>query len=173
MGLTRARCLLAVGGLVASGVMAGTVLAAAPASAGSASAGSASAGSASAGSASAGSASAGPAMTTQVALINYCGDHGRVRPASEDLPGCMPSSEYLSKLTWASWRSVAYGSGVFRVNDCTPTCAQGTYVSYPILTVLWRAEPWPGHTGHSYFSRLTVIFTGSHHPSGPTAQTLA
>jgi hypothetical protein len=61
---------------------------------------------------------------------------------------------------------------VFRVNNCTPSCAQGTYVNYPILTVLWRAEPWPEHDGRAYFSRLTVIFTGAHHPHGPAAQTL-
>ena len=72
----------------------------------------------------------------------------------------MPFNEYGSGLKWTHWRSVAYGSGVFRVNNCTPSCAQGTYVNYPILTVLWRAEPWPGHAGHDYFSRMTVIFTG-------------
>ena len=105
-------------------------------------------------------------------LINYCSDHGKVRPSTEDLPGCMPSNEYLAGLKWTSWRSVAYGSGVFRVNNCTPTCAQGKYVSYPILTVLWRAEPWPGHAGRDYFSRVTVIFTGAHHPHGPPPQTL-
>lgn len=142
-----ARLLLAVGGLAASGTVAGTVLAAAPAS-------------------------AGPAAAQPVALINYCSGHGTVRPAQEDLPGCMPSNEYLARLRWTSWGSVAYGRGVFRVNNCTPSCAQGTYINYPILTVLWRAEPWPGHAGRDYFSRLTVIFTGSHHPHGPAAQTL-
>src|SRR5271165_3012502 len=115
MRLTRVRCLLAAAGLVACGTVAGTLVVAAPAS-------------------------AVPA-TTQVALVNYCSDHGNVRPATEDLPGCMPSNEYLSALKWTSWRSVAYGSGVFRVNNCTPSCAQGTYVGYPILIVLWRGEP--------------------------------
>ncbi len=141
------RVLLAIAGLVASGTAAGTVLAAAPAS-------------------------AVPAAARPVVLINYCSDHGKVRPVTEDLPGCMPSNEYLAGLKWTSWGSVAYGGGVFRVNNCTPTCAQGKYVSYPILTVAWRAKPWPGHTGREYFSRMTVIFTGAHHPHGPAAQTL-
>jgi hypothetical protein len=105
-------------------------------------------------------------------LINYCGNHGLVKPATEDLPGCMPSNEYLAGLTWTSWGSTAYGHGVFKVNNCTPSCATGHYVNYPILTVLWRAIPWPGHTGHSFFSRLTVIFTGATHPRGPAAQTI-
>ncbi len=146
MRLTRTRVMLAIGGLVAAGTVAGALLPAA-------------------------SAAAVPAAARQVVLIDYCGDHGKVRPATEDLPGCMPSNEYLASLKWTSWRSVAYGSGVFRVNDCTPTCAQGKYVSYPILTVLWRAERWPGHAGRDYFSRLTFIFTGAHHPHGPAAQT--
>lgn len=30
------------------------------------------------------------------------------------------------------------------------------------LTVLWRARPWPQHTGRAYFTRLTWIYTGSH-----------
>ena len=49
-------------------------------------------------------------------------------------------SELVTGLTWTSWRPVAFGSGVLKVNDCTPSCAQGKYISYPILTVLWRAR---------------------------------
>jgi hypothetical protein len=148
MRFTRARIFLTAGTLAAAGAMAGAVITALPASAGTA--------------------------TTQVSLINYCNHHGNVRPATEDLPGCMTSSEFLSGLKWTSWRSVAYGSGVFRVNNCTPSssCGPSMFSKYPILTVLWRAEPWPGHSGHKYFSRLTVIFDGKAHPHGPSAQTI-
>jgi hypothetical protein len=48
--------------------------------------------------------------------------------------------------------------------------AQGKYISYPILTVLWRAEPWPGHSG-DYFSRLTWIFTSTRPAHVPVNQT--
>jgi len=58
-----------------------------------------------------------------------------------------------------------------KVNDCTPTCAQGTYVKYPILAVLWRAKPWPRHPGQEYFSRLTWIFTAQRPGHAPAAQT--
>jgi hypothetical protein len=148
MRFTRARIFLTAGTLAATGAMAGAIITALPASAG--------------------------ASTSQVSLINYCNDHGKVRPGGEDLPGCMPSSEFLSGLKWTSWRSVAYGSGVFRVNNCTPSssCGPSMFTKYPILTVLWRAEPWPGHPGHKYFSRLTVIFDGKAHPHGPSAQTI-
>ena len=114
---------------------------------------------------------AGPASagSSQVVLVD-CHGAGQVRPAGYDI-GCMPSSELVTGLTWTSWRSVAFGSGTLKVNDCTPTCAQGTYVKYPILVVLWRAVSWPKHAGRAYFSRLTWIFTANRPAHIPTAQT--
>ena len=116
---------------------------------------------------------AGPASagSSQVVLVN-CNGAGPVRPAGYDI-GCMPSNELVTGLTWTSWRSVAFGSGMLKVNDCTPTCAQGTYVKYPILAVLWRAKPWPRHPGQEYFSRLTWIFTAQRPGHAPAAQTFA
>jgi hypothetical protein len=104
-----------------------------------------------------------------VVLVN-CAGAGQVRPAGYDI-GCMPSSELVVGLKWTSWRSAAFGSGVLKVNDCTPTCAQGTYIKYPILVVLWRARPWPRHAGREYFSRLTWIFTAQRPGHTPAAQT--
>jgi len=114
---------------------------------------------------------AGPASagSSQAVLVN-CNGAGQVRPAGYDI-GCMPSNELVTGLTWTSWRSVAFGSGMLKVNDCTPTCAQGTYVKYPILAVLWRAKPWPRHPGQEYFSRLTWIFTAQRPGHAPAAQT--
>jgi len=114
---------------------------------------------------------AGPASagSSQAVLVN-CNGVGQVRPAGYDI-GCMPSNELVTGLTWTSWRSAAFGSGILKVNDCTPTCAQGTYVKYPILAVLWRARPWPRHPGREYFSRLTWIFTTQRPAHTPAAQT--
>ena len=115
---------------------------------------------------------AGPASaagSSQPVLVN-CNGVGQVRPAGYDI-GCMPSNELVTGLAWTSWRSAAFGSGILKVNDCTPTCAQGTYVKYPILAVLWRAKPWPRHTGREYFSRLTWIFTAQRPAHAPAAQT--
>jgi hypothetical protein len=143
MRRTRAYLVLAFAVLAVAGTVAGTALAATTPAAGS----------------------------TKVVLINYCTGKGHVEPGSTDLPGCMPSSEYLTGLKWVSWKTVGYGSGKFAINDCIPTCANGKYIKYPILTVLWRAKPWPKHAGKAYFSRLTVIFTGKP-PKGPSAQTI-
>ena len=114
---------------------------------------------------------AGPASAAprQVVLVS-CGGAGQVRPAGYDI-GCMPSQELVTGLAWTSWRSAAFGSGILKVNDCAPTCAQGSYVKYPILVVLWRARPWPGHPGRVYFSQLTWIFTAQRPAHAPAAQT--
>ncbi len=149
MRFTRARIFLTAGTLAAAGAMAGAIVAAAACTA------------------------AGKRRRPGF-LVNYCNRTTAASGPHQDLPGCMTSSEFLSGMKWTSWRSVAYGSGVFRVNNCTPvrTAAQSMFSKYPILTVLWRAEPWPGHSGRRYFSRLTVIFDGKAHPHGPAAQTI-
>lgn len=145
MKLTRVRTAMTAGVLAVAGTAAAVALTVTPASAGSTSA-------------------------PKVVLVNGCTGAGQVRPGRYE-PGCMPSSEYFAGLKWVSWRSVAYGSGTLKVNSCNPTCAQGKYINYPILTVLWRAEARPGHHGQHYFSRLTFIFTGKR-PRGAAAQTM-
>ncbi|MGO8887897.1 MAG: hypothetical protein ACLQI7_30305 [Streptosporangiaceae bacterium] len=134
MRLMRTRIFLAAGVMAAAGTVTATVLAAGPASAGS----------------------------SQVVLVN-CSGHGQVRPSRYDL-GCMPSNQYISGMSWTSWRSVAFGHATLKVNNCVPSCAQGKYISYPSLSVLWRAASWPKHAGRQYFSRLTLIFTGKRPP---------
>lgn len=131
MRFTRTRVFMAAGLLALAGTASATVLAAVPAS----------------------------ATASQVVLVN-CAGHGQIRPASFENFGCMPSQELLAGLRWTSWQSSAFGHGFLKVNSCTPTCAQGRYIKYPVLVVLWRARPWPQHAGRSYFSRLTWIYTG-------------
>jgi hypothetical protein len=86
-------------------------------------------------------ASAGSAPVVMVS----CAGHGQVRPDGYDI-GCT-ANELLRSLHWQTWRGTAYGTGVLKMDDCTPTCAQGKYIDYKILTVLWRPMPWPGHAG--------------------------
>jgi hypothetical protein len=143
MSFTRTRLFLAAGAMTLAGAAGMTTLAAAPAS----------------------------AATSPVVAPN-CAGQGQVRPKTFDNFGCMPSQESLVGLSWQSWTTVAIGHGHLKVNNCTPTCAQGTFVKYPVHTELWRARAWPDHPGQKYFSRLTWIFTGKR-PSGvPAIQTL-
>jgi hypothetical protein len=113
---------------------------------------------------------AAPASAASPPVVVIACGKSMVRPAVYDI-GCMPSNEFIGGLSWASWRSVAFGSGALKVNNCTPTCAMGKFVRYPVLVVLWRAAPRPGHPGHDYFSRLTWIFTGKRPARAPVTQT--
>src|SRR5260370_2431713 len=108
MKFTRARAMLTAGLIAAAGTMTGTVLAAGVAS----------------------------AASPPVVLVG-CHGGGLVRPAVYDI-GCMPSSEFVGGLSWTSWRSVAFGSGVLRVTTCTPSSTfwPPNFSPYPILLVL-------------------------------------
>jgi hypothetical protein len=143
MRLTRARSFLAAGLVAATSLATAAVLVAGPASA----------------------RPAAPSGPHPVVLVNPCNtSQGLVKPSTYDI-GCMASQEFVSGLSWTSWKSVAFGSGTLKVNNCNPSCAMGKYIKFPILVVLWRAKPWPHHVGRQYFSRLTWIFTGKR-PSG-------
>jgi hypothetical protein len=146
MRLTRARSFLATGLVVLAGTATAAVLVAGPASA----------------------KPAAPASSHQVVLVN-CGT-GQVKPAIIE-PGCMASQQFFSGLSWSIWKSTAYGSGTFKVNNCNPSCAGGKFVKFPVLVVLWRPQARPRHAGQQYFSRLTMIFTGKRPASVHTPST--
>ncbi len=148
MRLTRARSFLTTSLVVLAGAATTAVVVAAPASA----------------------KPAAPASSHQVVLVNC--NSGQVKPALFE-PGCMPSQEFFSHLSWTSWKSTAFGSGTFDINSCNPNCAQGKLLKFGVLVVAWKALAWPHHAGRQYFSRMTVIFTGKHPKSVHTpAQTL-
>jgi len=63
-----------------------------------------------------------------------------------------------------SWGSQAFGTGTETINSCTPDCADGKLVPYPVLVAVWRPEPLPGHPGVSYFTRMTRIYTANRPP---------
>lgn len=134
MRLTRVRVLLAVGLVAAAGTISGTALAA----------------------------SAAPAASHQVVLVQ-CNGAGQVKPSATGQPGCMPSNELIPKLKWASWTRSAFATGVVAVNNCNPSssCGPSKFTRYPILVVLWKAAAWPKHAGRDYFTRMTIILSGS------------
>ena len=69
-------------------------------------------------------------------------------------------STYVNGLTWSGWGGpTAVGSGSMRVNNCTPSCAQGTYTSYPATVTLTGLTPYAG--GEQAYAEITV--------SAPTA----
>ena len=108
------------------------------------------------------------AQASQVVLVS-CAGTGQVRPSGYDI-GCM-ANELLAQLHWTSWRSVAFGTGELKVNNCTPSCAQGKYIDYPVLTVLWRPSP-AAPRRPVLLRRLTWIFTGPYPRGAAAAQTI-
>jgi hypothetical protein len=101
------------------------------------------------------------AGTSAVPVVVVCFNKTQIRPGSY-LLACGDGSAYLEHLNWADWESSsALASGTFLFNNCTPSCVDGRGIALPVLAVLWDAQPWPGHAGMRYFTRLTMIFTGN------------
>jgi hypothetical protein len=99
------------------------------------------------------------ATASSAPLVINCLGHGQIRPHRYVLT-CADGNDYLTGLHWASWGSAGFGSGSSAFNDCTPSCVSGHFHSFPVLVVLWRARPWPGHPGERYFTRVTLIYPG-------------
>ncbi len=52
-------------------------------------------------------------------------------------------SGYVTSLVWSNWgASHATATGVMRLNNCVPNCAQGTYASYPATVTLAGLTPY-------------------------------
>jgi hypothetical protein len=100
------------------------------------------------------------AGTSGVPVVIACINKTQIRPGEYILP-CGDGTAYLDHLNWAAWgSSSALASGTYTFDDCTPNCASGHGHSFGVLAVLWDVQPWPGHAGVRYFTRLTMIFTG-------------
>jgi hypothetical protein len=120
----------------------------------------------------AGSATAAPAARPVVVVT--CTGRTAVRPSTYVLT-CADGNNYLSRLRWVHWAGEAFGMGLQRINACHPTCVSGKFYSFPVLVTLWRPRRLPGRHGLLYFSRLTLIHTGSlrlpHNPDLPQTET--
>jgi hypothetical protein len=52
-------------------------------------------------------------------------------------------SGYVTNLVWSGWGAPhATATGTMRLNDCTPTCAEGKYTSYPATVTLAGLTPY-------------------------------
>lgn len=102
----------------------------------------------------------GPAASGLPVVVS-CTGHAQTRPSRYVL-ACGDGNAYLTGLHWSSWgpaSAFAAGTDTFKV--CIPSCTAGHLHNFPALAALWRAEQLPGHPGTRYFTRLTVIYTGS------------
>ncbi len=98
------------------------------------------------------------------AVVVNCQLKPQVRPTAMILT-CADANDVLTGLHWVSWGTgAAFATGIEQINDCTPYCAAGKFINYPVLVDLWRAEPLPGHPGVLYFSRVTRVYTANRPP---------
>jgi hypothetical protein len=101
-----------------------------------------------------------PPVAKSLPVIVSCANKLQVRPKSY-LLSCGDGSAGLTRLRWSSWTAgEATASGNFAFNTCTPNCAQGKFITSPVLVVLWRTSAAPHHAGQQEFLRMTVIYTG-------------
>jgi hypothetical protein len=118
--------------------------------------------------------SSAPTRATDAALVQRtspektvvinCLFKPQARPSSFVLT-CADAGDSLTSLHWVSWGSgAAFATGVEQINNCTPNCAAGKFINYPVLVDLWRPEPLPGHPGVLYFSRVTRVYTANRPP---------
>jgi hypothetical protein len=90
-----------------------------------------------------------------------CTGKPQVHPAALTL-ACDDGNAYLSGVRWASWGPSATATGTWRINDCVPNCAAGTFHGFPAAVRLWRPEPLPHHAGTAYYSRITIVLPDRH-----------
>ncbi len=101
-----------------------------------------------------------PAASSLPVVVN-CSMHTQVRPGSYTLT-CADDNNNLDSLHWVAWGSAAaFATGVNTFNDCIPNCLANHLKTFPVLVNLWRTEPLPGNPGERYFSRMTLVYTGS------------
>jgi hypothetical protein len=97
-------------------------------------------------------------------VVFDCLGHTQVRPGTYVF-ACADYGSLLEHMSWHTWSaSSATGYGVHSLNNCTPNCAEGTFINYPVFVTFWRPEPVANHPGEKYFSRITVVYTTSARP---------
>jgi hypothetical protein len=94
-----------------------------------------------------------------------CTHHGQVEPSNYILT-CASAGSVLEHLVWKSWTAQqAVAAGVHALNNCTPNCAEGKFIDYPVIITLWRGEPVSGQRGEQYFTRITARYTERRPPA--------
>jgi hypothetical protein len=107
-----------------------------------------------------------PPATPVPSVLNQCNDitAGPAVTPSTIVLACADANARLTHLAWTSWTpSFATASGEYTRNTCTPSCAQGTFVTSPALVRL----AYPIQTGAGrQFASVSYIYTNPSPPGG-------
>jgi hypothetical protein len=97
--------------------------------------------------------------------------HAKYKPAGI-VVACGDGNDRLTHLSWTTWTTTtATGRGVDELNSCTPSCAAGRFVSYPMTVTL--SKPRKCAKAHSsLFSRAKIQYTDKRPPHVAKSQTL-
>ena len=72
---------------------------------------------------------------------------------------CGDANTALSKLTWSSFGGAsASATGTFEMNTCSPNCAAGKFVKYPVKVTASSTRACKG--GLRVYNKLTLTFKG-------------
>ena len=75
---------------------------------------------------------------------------------------CGDGSTTVQKIKWSAWGTdEAMGTGTFRINQCQPTCSNGSIKKYPVTLRLYRPKSCP-EADRREWSRLRFNFPKKH-----------
>lgn len=81
--------------------------------------------------------------------------HEQYKP-KQIILACGDGNTALEHMKWSSWSGVkATGRGTYDVNTCTPSCAAGHVVTYPVTVALSKPGGCPGRK-HAVFKHATM-----------------
>jgi hypothetical protein len=97
-------------------------------------------------------------------VVFLCSNQSVAEPGTYVLT-CADDGSLLVHLSWESWTAEqGTATGINKLNDCTPNCAEGKFRDYPASITFWRPVPLVGRPGETYFSRITVRYTTAARP---------
>ena len=60
---------------------------------------------------------------------------------------CGDGGQYIDEITWNTWGGTgAQGTGIYHVNDCDPSCAEGNFHSTSVTIALSDLETYQGES---------------------------
>lgn len=97
-------------------------------------------------------------------VVLDCAGRPAVQPAAYTLT-CADDGTGLEHLHWNGWTSrQASGSGFFYQHTCTPNCAAGKVIRYPVKVAFTGSSPVTGQSADRRYTSLKVVFTGKRPP---------
>lgn len=98
------------------------------------------------------------AARAEVTYMAECDPDSRVKRPSSFVLSCADGNEVLEGLTWRGWgENEAVGAGEVVTNGCSPSCAEGKDISFPVRVV---ADQLVEDEAAATYRRLTVTVEG-------------